>query len=54
VEDMAHHPIYKAAPQNWSGSIIGVPLKFNNSIVGVMNLSRSTTGGFTRAELRLI
>jgi len=54
VEDMAHHPIYINAPADWTGSIIGVPLKFNNSIVGVMNLSRSTTGGFTRAELRLI
>ncbi len=54
VEDMTTHPIYQDAPVKWNGSIIGVPLKFNNSIVGVMNLSRSTTGGFTRAELRLI
>lgn len=54
VEDMAAHPLYKVNPKNWTGSIIGVPLKFNNSIVGVMNLSRSTTGGFTRSELRLI
>jgi diguanylate cyclase (GGDEF)-like protein len=54
VEDMSNHPLYKNTPQNWTGSIIGVPLKFNNSIVGVMNLSKSTTGGFTQAELRLI
>ena len=54
VENMTNHPIYKNAPKYWTGSIIGIPLKFNNSIVGVMNLSRSTTGGFTRAELRLI
>ncbi len=54
VEDMAHHPLYQDTPKEWGGSIIGVPLKFNNSIVGVMNLSRSTMGGFTRAELRLI
>jgi len=54
VEDMSSHPLYINIAENWSGSIIGVPLKFNNSIVGVMNLSRSTTGGFTRAELRLI
>ena len=54
IEDMASHPLYKNVAENWSGSIIGIPLKFNNSIVGVMNLSRSTTGGFTRAELRLI
>lgn len=54
IEDMINHPIYKDAPRDWSGSIIGVPLKFKDSIVGVMSLSRSTTGGFTRAELRLI
>jgi diguanylate cyclase (GGDEF)-like protein len=54
IEDMAKHPIYKNNPEFWTGSIIGVPLKFNNAIVGVMNLSKSTTGRFTRAELRLI
>jgi diguanylate cyclase (GGDEF)-like protein len=54
VEDMTSHPIYKNAPKYWTGSIIGIPLKFNNSIVGVMNLSRSTTGSFTPSELRLI
>ena len=54
VEDIANHPLYKNSPEDWTGSIIGIPLKFNNSIVGVMNLSRSTKGGFTRAELRLI
>ncbi len=54
VEDIASHPLYKDNPNHWTGSIIGIPLKFNNAIVGVMNLSRSTTGGFTRAEFRLI
>jgi len=54
IEDIANHPLYKNSPEDWIGSIIGIPLKFNNSIVGVMNLSRSKTGGFTRAELRLI
>jgi diguanylate cyclase (GGDEF)-like protein len=54
VEDMLNHPLYRNASKNWSGSIIGIPLKFNQSIVGVMNLSRSTIGGFTNAELRLL
>ena len=54
VEDIASHPLYQNLTEDWTGSIIGTPLKFNNSIVGVMNLSRSTIGGFTRAELRLI
>ena len=54
IEDITKHPLYKNNPEGWTGSIIGIPLKFNNSIVGVMNLSRSTLGGFTRAELRLL
>jgi len=54
VDDMVHHPIYKNAPKDWTGSVIGIPLKFDNSIVGVMNLSRSVTGKFSKAELRLI
>jgi diguanylate cyclase (GGDEF)-like protein len=54
VEDMAHHALYVGIPSDLAGSIIGIPLKFDKSIVGVMNLSRSITGGFTRAELRLL
>ncbi len=54
VENISEHPLYKDSPNNWSGSIIGIPLKFGNSIVGVMNLSRSISGEFTRAELRLL
>jgi diguanylate cyclase (GGDEF)-like protein len=56
VEDMSSHHLYLNAPTNpsWTGSIIGIPLKINNMVVGVMNLSRSTIGGFTSSELRLL
>jgi diguanylate cyclase (GGDEF)-like protein len=54
VEDMHNHRLYDDLTTKWTGSIIGIPLKFNNSIVGVMNLSRSTTGAFGRAEIRLL
>lgn len=54
VENISDHPLYKDSPQSWQGSIIGIPIKFNNSTVGVMNLSRSITGEFTNAELRLL
>lgn len=53
VEDMAAHAIYKNAPAEWGGSIIGIPLKFKGEIMGVMNLSRTVTGRFSRSELRL-
>ena len=54
VEDMQKHPLYTTAPKEWIGSIIGIPLKVGDSVVGVMNLSRRTVGGFTASELRLL
>ncbi len=54
VEDMRTHPIFNNAPSDWRGSIIGIPLKVGETVVGVMNLSRMTTGGFSPSELRLL
>jgi diguanylate cyclase (GGDEF)-like protein len=54
VEDMRNHPLYKNTPLDWEGSIIGIPLKVNNTVVGVMNLSRTVTGNFSAAEFRLL
>jgi diguanylate cyclase (GGDEF)-like protein len=54
IEEMQRHPLYANTPPEWLGSIIGMPLKFNDTIVGVMNLSRSTHGGFSSSELRLL
>ncbi|MGE5374098.1 MAG: diguanylate cyclase [Bacteroidota bacterium] len=54
VEDMKNHPLYKTAPAEWTGSIIGMPLKVGDTVVGVMNLSRMTVGGFSHSELRLL
>jgi diguanylate cyclase (GGDEF)-like protein len=54
IEDIHKHPLYLNSPADWQGSIIGIPLKINAKIVGVMNLSRSTRGGFSSSELRLL
>ena len=54
IEDMRSHPLYQNTPSNWTGSIIGIPLKANNVVVGVMNLSRTTTGSFPESDLRLL
>ncbi len=54
VEDMRKDALYANAPREWNGSIIGIPLKMGETVVGVMNLSRSTTGGFTHAEVNLM
>jgi diguanylate cyclase (GGDEF)-like protein len=54
VEDMTNHPLFQHVPAQWVGSIIGIPLKVGTNVVGVMNLSRSTLGGFSSSELRLL
>jgi len=54
VEDMKHHPLFTSTPLEWMGSIIGIPLKVGTTVVGVMNLARSITGGFSASDLRLL
>ena len=54
VEDMRNHPLFQNVPAHWIGSIIGIPLKVGNTVVGVMNLSRPTVGGYSPSELRLL
>jgi diguanylate cyclase (GGDEF)-like protein len=54
VEDMANHPLFKDTPETWYGSIIGIPLKMNTRVVGVMNLARTNSGEFDRSEIRLL
>src|SRR5215216_6809004 len=54
VENMQDHPLFANSPTEWIGSIIGIPLKVGDTVVGVMNLSRSTLGGFSPSELRLL
>lgn len=54
VEDMKSHSLYKNTPPDWSGSIIGIPLKMGQQVLGVMNVSRAKTGAFSNTELRLL
>jgi diguanylate cyclase (GGDEF)-like protein len=54
VEDMQAHVLFRTAPKDWDGSIIGIPLKVGDTVVGVMNLSRMIKGAFKPAELRLL
>lgn len=54
VEDMQDHPLFTNVPKDWTGSIIGIPLKVGETVVGVMNMARSSNGGFSNSELRLL
>ncbi|HUG33375.1 MAG TPA: sensor domain-containing diguanylate cyclase [Anaerolineales bacterium] len=54
VENVREHPLFQNITEIWLGSIIGMPLKVGDIVVGVMNLSRSKPGPFSPAELRLL
>jgi diguanylate cyclase (GGDEF)-like protein len=54
VEDITCHPLYTDGTKKWTGSIIGIPLKIGDRVVGVMNLARKRTGLFSRPEVRLL
>ena len=54
ISDMREHPIYESAPKEWQGSILGIPLKFGDTVVGVMGISRAKTGDFSDADLRFL
>lgn len=54
VTDISQHPLFKNTTENWSGSIIGIPLKIGERVVGVMNVAYSHPRTFNQAELRLL
>lgn len=54
VEDIRTHPLYKGTPPKWRGSIVGLPLKVKQRVVGVMNISRFERQPFGEEELRIL
>lgn len=56
VEDMTTHELYAsiAAEKGWIGSIVGLPLKVENRVLGVMTVSRERPHSFTEEELRVL
>lgn len=54
VEDMSTHPLYQDTPSSWKGALIGLPLKFRQKVVGVMNIHFAEARRFAESELRLL
>lgn len=54
VDDLTKHSLFKNTSSGWSGSIVGIPLMMSETVIGVMNMSRWSTGGFRHSELRLL
>ncbi len=53
VPDIRTHELFKNAPPEWNGSIISLPLKIGERVVGVMNISRTKPHSFSDKELRI-
>jgi diguanylate cyclase (GGDEF)-like protein len=54
VDDISTHPTFKNDLSKWTGGIVGIPLMMGETVVGVMNMARWSTGGFRPSELRLL
>ncbi len=54
VDDMHGHPLFQTAPASWRGAIVGIPLKSEEAVVGVMNMSLQPGRKFSPSELRLL
>lgn len=54
VPDMRKHPLYKDTPSDWTGAIIGAPLRFGERVVGVMNIAFREPRQFGERVLRVV
>jgi GAF domain-containing protein len=52
ISDVDQHPLYEG--WNWGGAIVGLPLKFRDRVVGVMNVAMRKPHQFDEAELRAL
>lgn len=54
VSDMRNHPLYDDAPPEWEGAIVGLPLKVEARVVGVMNVAYRRPLTVSEPDLRVL
>ncbi len=54
VPDMQNHPLFAGAPADWKGSIVGLPLKIGERVVGVMTVAYHQPRSMPEAEMRAL
>jgi len=54
VDELREHPLFKNVPDSWKGAIVGIPLKSDEAVVGVMNMSLLQGRKFSPTDLRLL
>lgn len=52
VNSMMNHPLFEDL--SWEGSIVGLPLKIGNTVLGVMNVALKRAHEFTKNEIRTL
>lgn len=54
VDDIRRHPLYAGLNNGWSGSLLGIPLKASDRVVGVMNMAFDHPRTVPQSELQLL
>ena len=54
ISNVHTHPLFANIRPEWTGALIGIPLKIGQSVVGVMNVAYAEPRNFPEAELRLL
>jgi len=53
ITDIRNDNIFKNKKKEWEGSIVSIPLKIRDRVVGVMNISKFVPGQFQHDSLRI-
>jgi GAF domain-containing protein len=54
VPDMRTHPLFADVPQEWTGAMVGLPLKMGGRVVGVMSIAYKEPRTFEESELHIL
>ncbi len=54
IPDIKQHPLYQNYDSYWVGSIVGLPLRSSDSVIGVMNIAYEEPHEFNENELRIM
>ncbi len=54
VEDMETDPLFEDSPSSWTGSIVSIPLRYGQQILGVMNIAHPQKNAFNEHHLRIL
>jgi signal transduction histidine kinase/AmiR/NasT family two-component response regulator len=52
IQDVNKHPLF--SKWQWGGAIVGIPLRFSNQVIGVMNVAFKQPHRFDDNELRIL